>query len=250
MFILVALMVTVGTLVLQGLTLPTVARRLGVRGPDAREDALQEATVVQATTAAGLRAIESRTEVDTSTFELIQRQATARVNRVWERLGSGRDDEETPSETYQRIRLEMLAAERTELLRIRDEDSVDQAVLRTVLQQLDAEEAALAYRVSRHERLRDEVLTTPSQVAGNCDHLRDDQGFAVPTTPEGCEECRALGMTWVHLRLCTTCGHVGCCDSSQGRHASAHFHESAHPVMRSLEPGESWRWCFVDEVLG
>ncbi len=249
-FILVALMVTVGTLVLQGLTLPTVARRLDVRGPDAREDALQEATVVQATTAAGLRAIESRSEVDTSTFELIQRQATARVNRVWERLGSGRDDEETPSETYQRIRLEMLAAERTELLRIRDEDSVDQAVLRTVLQQLDAEEAALAYRVSRHERLRDEVLTTPSQVAGNCDHLRDDQGFAVPTTPEGCEECRALGMTWVHLRLCTTCGHVGCCDSSQGRHASAHFHESAHPVMRSLEPGESWRWCFVDEVLG
>ena len=71
-----------------------------------------------------------------------------------------------------------------------------------------------------------------------------------PNTPEGCEECLADGGTWVHLRLCLGCGHVGCCDSSQMKHASKHFAETEHPVMRSFEPGENWRWCFVDETLG
>lgn len=71
-----------------------------------------------------------------------------------------------------------------------------------------------------------------------------------PNTPEGCEECLVDGSTWVHLRLCLSCGHVGCCDSSQGRHASKHFSSTQHPVMRSFEPGENWRWCFVDEKLG
>jgi CPA1 family monovalent cation:H+ antiporter len=71
-----------------------------------------------------------------------------------------------------------------------------------------------------------------------------------PNTPEGCEECLATGSTWVHLRLCLQCGHVGCCDSSPERHASKHFESEGHPVMRSFEPGEEWRWCFVDEKLG
>lgn len=248
--VLVALIVTVGTLTLQGLTLPRVATALGATAPDAREDALQEATVVQATTAAGLRAIESDPRADAATLDVIRGQATARVNRVWERLGSQSQVAETPSEAYQRLRLEMLAAERTELLRIRDEDNVDQAVLRAVLQQLDGEEAALSYRAARQNDLKESVLSTPRQVAGQCEHLEGDPGIAVPKTPEGCEECRRDGRQWVHLRLCTTCGHVGCCDSSEGKHATAHFHESGHPVMRSLEPGEAWRWCFVDEVLG
>jgi uncharacterized UBP type Zn finger protein len=72
---------------------------------------------------------------------------------------------------------------------------------------------------------------------------------ATPRTPQGCEECLAAGGAWVHLRLCLTCGHVGCCDSSPGRHASKHFHVTAHPVIRSFQPGEQWRWCYVDEVL-
>lgn len=70
-----------------------------------------------------------------------------------------------------------------------------------------------------------------------------------PRTPEGCEECLIEGSRWVHLRLCLSCGHVGCCDSSPRRHATAHFHATAHPVMRSFQPGEDWRWCFVDETL-
>lgn len=64
----------------------------------------------------------------------------------------------------------------------------------------------------------------------------------------GCEACARTGGRWVHLRLCLTCGHVGCCDSSPGRHARAHFHASGHPIIRSAEPGERWRWCYVDEI--
>lgn len=70
-----------------------------------------------------------------------------------------------------------------------------------------------------------------------------------PKTPTGCEECLAMGDTWVHLRLCLTCGHVGCCDSSKNKHATEHFRETGHPVMRSFQPGEKWLWCYVDEVM-
>jgi hypothetical protein len=64
----------------------------------------------------------------------------------------------------------------------------------------------------------------------------------------GCPECIEMGSGWVHLRECLVCGHVGCCDSSPNKHATKHFHTAKHPVMRSVEPGESWGWCFVDEV--
>jgi hypothetical protein len=83
-----------------------------------------------------------------------------------------------------------------------------------------------------------------------CEHLAG-AGEALPLTPNGCAECLAQGTDdWVHLRLCLACGHVGCCDSSPYRHATGHFHDTAHPVMRSFQPGESWRWCFVDEIVG
>jgi uncharacterized UBP type Zn finger protein len=70
----------------------------------------------------------------------------------------------------------------------------------------------------------------------------------VPPRTRGCEECLKAGMAWVHLRLCMTCGHVGCCDSSEGRHATQHFHHANHPLMASFEPGERWAWCYVDEM--
>ena len=78
-----------------------------------------------------------------------------------------------------------------------------------------------------------------------CSHVREARDVAPATC--GCEECLATRDTWVHLRLCLTCGHVGCCDSSKNKHATKHFHATRHPLMRSLEPGESWGWCFVDE---
>jgi uncharacterized UBP type Zn finger protein len=70
----------------------------------------------------------------------------------------------------------------------------------------------------------------------------------LPERVEGCEECLKVGGRWVHLRMCLTCGKIGCCDSSPSRHARAHWHESAHPLMRSAQPGEDWAWCFEDEV--
>ena len=71
----------------------------------------------------------------------------------------------------------------------------------------------------------------------------------VKPNTNGCEECLKMGDDWVHLRLCHTCGHVGCCDSSMNKHATKHFHAVQHPVIRSLEPGEDWMWCYVDEVV-
>ncbi|MCF2536202.1 UBP-type zinc finger domain-containing protein [Streptomyces sp. FB2] len=70
-----------------------------------------------------------------------------------------------------------------------------------------------------------------------------------PRTAEGCEECLLLGSPWVHLRLCLTCGHVGCCDSSPNKHARRHAAADGHPIVSSLEPGEDWRWCFVHEAF-
>jgi hypothetical protein len=64
----------------------------------------------------------------------------------------------------------------------------------------------------------------------------------------GCEECLKIGSVWVHLRLCRTCGHVGCCDSSPNRHATKHFHATRHPIIEGYDPPEGWGWCYVDEV--
>jgi uncharacterized UBP type Zn finger protein len=83
----------------------------------------------------------------------------------------------------------------------------------------------------------------------SCSHLDEIDPDVQPGTPNGCEECLKTGDSWVHLRLCLTCGHVGCCDSSPNRHATRHFQATAHPIVRSFQPGEDWAWCYVDEVL-
>lgn len=81
----------------------------------------------------------------------------------------------------------------------------------------------------------------------SCEHLSHIH-LTKPTT-HVCEECVKMGDTWVHLRMCTDCGHVGCCDSSKNRHATKHFKHVAHPLIRSIEPGEKWVWCYVDEQI-
>jgi uncharacterized UBP type Zn finger protein len=81
-----------------------------------------------------------------------------------------------------------------------------------------------------------------------CTHL-DQIRDVEPRTPGGCEECLATGGRWVHLRMCLTCGHVGCCDNSPGKHATKHFHRQQHPIMRSAEPDEDWGWCYVDQEM-
>jgi uncharacterized UBP type Zn finger protein len=83
-----------------------------------------------------------------------------------------------------------------------------------------------------------------------CSHL--DHVLVTPPPQdavEGCEECLQQGMQWVHLRVCLECGHIGCCDNSPGKHATQHFHDTSHPVIRSAQPGEEWSWCYVDEKM-
>lgn len=79
-----------------------------------------------------------------------------------------------------------------------------------------------------------------------CPHVAEIRDVTPRTN--GCEECLKTGSSWVHLRLCLTCGHVGCCDSSPNRHASKHFHATTHAIIQSFEPGEDWRWCYVDKI--
>jgi uncharacterized UBP type Zn finger protein len=80
-----------------------------------------------------------------------------------------------------------------------------------------------------------------------CDHVGETKIRSVERPAGGCEDCLKIGARWVHLRECLTCGHVGCCDSSPNKHATAHFHATKHPIITSVEPGETWTWCYVDE---
>lgn len=82
-----------------------------------------------------------------------------------------------------------------------------------------------------------------------CEHVKKANKNVKPNTPEGCEECLKMGDDWVHLRLCLTCGHVGCCDNSKNKHATKHYHTTKHPVIKSFEPGEKWRYCYIDDLL-
>jgi uncharacterized UBP type Zn finger protein len=83
----------------------------------------------------------------------------------------------------------------------------------------------------------------------DCTHIDQVQFLEPEGEVVGCKECLETGMRWVHLRMCQTCGHIGCCDNSPGRHATAHFRQTDHPIIRSVQPGEDWSWCYVDELM-
>jgi uncharacterized UBP type Zn finger protein len=103
----------------------------------------------------------------------------------------------------------------------------------------------------RRSRGRDTANSTA--IADTCEHLEAAAEAAEPEprTPAHCQDCKEDGKdAWAHLRMCLTCGYVGCCDSSPHRHASEHFDATGHPVMRSIEPGEDWRWCYIDVRMG
>ena len=85
-------------------------------------------------------------------------------------------------------------------------------------------------------------------MTATCSHLDSIQVTELPEPLLGCAECLKTGGRWVHLRMCTSCGKIGCCDNSPNRHATAHFHESGHALIRSAEPEEDWFWCYIDEA--
>ncbi|MGZ4597395.1 MAG: Na+/H+ antiporter [Actinomycetes bacterium] len=249
--VLAAIVVVAGSLLVQGTTLPLLARRLDLPGPDPAEDALQEAALLSQATQAGLKRLEQlRVEGDDqAVIDRLEERIRSRADSAWERLGRGSTSGETPSESYRRLRMEMLKAERAVVLEARDSGKADDEVLRDVLGALDVEESLLD-RLETKDFEVERELSARTENDELCEHLSEAPVAARPKTPDGCEECLRDGTKWVHLRLCLTCGHVGCCDSSPGQHATAHFKETDHPVIRSFEPAESWRWCYLDEQLG
>jgi monovalent cation/hydrogen antiporter len=252
--ILTALVVAAGTLFVQGSTLPWLVRRLRLSGPDPREDALARAALFEKASAAGLARLEEHVGDDDpyDTIDALRQRAAQRNTAAWERLGGTRPEEETPSQVYARLRLEMLEAERDKVLHVRGTGAIPSEVVEDVLIALDVEESMLDIRAQRLEQL--DGAEAVSGVAGTiaaCDHLLAAPRDAASDVEGVCEDCVRDGFTnWVHLRKCLTCGHTACCDSSPRRHATAHYEGVGHPVMRSVEPGEEWRWCFVDNRLG
>jgi monovalent cation/hydrogen antiporter len=257
LLVVVALFVTAATLFMQGLTLPWLVRRLGLPAPDPREDALARASLFQQASSASRKWLkENRPEGDDvhSTEESLLRRLERRDFGAWERVGNSDPEAETPSEAYARLRREMLQVERSRVLEVRDTGRVPHEVIEDVLEALDVEESMLDAHTNRLERLRrrdDGHVTGQHGTVELCEHLAADGEDPEPRTPGECEGCVDLDeRSWVHLRLCLTCGYIGCCDSSPRRHASGHHHDSGHPVVRSAQAGERWRWCYADDRLG
>jgi monovalent cation/hydrogen antiporter len=242
--LLIAFTVVAGTLLIQGLTLPVLARRLHVPSPDPMDDALARATLLQQASKAGFKHLKGTDIGDVhGVTTLIKQRIEQRNFAAWERLGTTAD-EETPSEVYSRVRLEMIEAERARVLEIRSQGSVPSVVVAEVLAMLDLEESMLDRASQERATYRTSSLRRPGE---ECEHLVAHP-VTVTESDGTCQACVAGGHRWVALRQCLDCGFVGCCDSSPGRHATAHFHETQHPVMQSAEPDEDWRWCYVHHL--
>ncbi|HEY0240415.1 MAG TPA: cation:proton antiporter, partial [Friedmanniella sp.] len=248
-----AMVVTFGTLLLQGLTLPPLVRKLHLRGPDARSDALQAATVLTTSTTAALRALDDLTgsEDNPEAVERVRDRLSSGPERLWERLGD-HSNRETPAEAYRRLRLQTLQVQRDTVLKVRSNGTVDHEVVEEVLDSFDIEESMLTISGERADEIdaADENVRTPVDPIGPCEHLESAPCDVEANGDGRCQDCVREHTTPVHLRICLTCGNVGCCDSSVGQHADKHFHTAKHKVMRSFEPGEDWRWCYVDQRLG
>jgi CPA1 family monovalent cation:H+ antiporter len=240
--LLMAFTVVAGTLLLQGTTLPWFARRLRVPGPDPVEDALARATLLQQASKAALHRLEELEYDDSQgVVDLIRQRLDQRNFAAWERLSTVAD-RESPSDLYARIRLSLLDAERTKVLKIRETGKVDSEVVADVLALLDVEESMLDVATAEREELQE--YSKVRRTGYSCADL--ERYPAVETTPDPvCQRCLDEGLEWVSMRQCLECGNLACCDSSIGQHATKHFHETSHPVMETAEPGENWRWCFV-----
>lgn len=242
----IAFTVVAGTLLIQGLSLPMLARWLKVPGPDPLDDALARATLLQQASKAALEELD-RMEYDdqTGVCDLIRQRLDQRNFAAWERLGTVAG-QESPAALYYRIRMQMIEAERRRILEIRDSGTVPSEVVGDVLAMLDVEESML----DRAQSERDETVSYAGRRWSIGDLCADLEAFPAVDEPPAtyCQACLDEGTPWVSLRRCLECGNVACCDSSPRQHATAHFHEEQHPVMQSAEPGEDWRWCYVHHL--
>ena len=219
-----AFSVVAGTLLVQGSTLPLLVRLLRVEGPDRAQDALQQALVLQRAVDAGRERLEKDATDDTpdDVVDSLRSWSERIAHSVWERLGTSDGREETPARTFRRLRVAMLRAERQVVVDVHRSGKVPAEVLEGVMERLDQEEAMLIAFGEGAATGHSDLLTPNG--AEECEHLRSEPLVAVPATPDGCQDCLAMGEHgWVALRMCLRCGHVGCCDSSPRRHASGHY---------------------------
>ena len=244
--LLIAFTVVAGTLLVQGLSLPWLVRRLGLPPPNAADDALARATLLQQASAAGFKRLEELEPDDPhGVCELIRQRIDQRNFAAWERLGTV-SEQEAPSELYARVRGEMIDAERARVLQIRREGHVPSDIVSEVLAMLDIEESMLDVATAEQAEVR--LSVTQGSVTGET--CSDLEAFPPVTTAEEpvCQTCLDEGLQWVALRQCLACGNVACCDSSPGQHAAGHFEATAHPVMQTAEPDENWRWCYAHHL--
>ena len=224
------------------MSLPWLARRLRVPGPDPAEDALARATLLQQASKAALHRLDELEYDDSQgVVDLIRQRLDQRNFAAWERLSTVAD-RESPSDLYARIRLSLLESERTKVLKIRDSGQVASEVVADVLALLDVEESMLD--IATDERRELQEYSRLRMTGRTCDDL--DRYPVIETVADPiCQRCLDEGLEWVALRQCLECGNVACCDSSVGQHATKHFQDTTHPVMETAEPGEDWRWCYV-----
>jgi Na+/H+ antiporter len=244
--LLIAFTVVAGTLFIQGLSLPWLARRLHVPSPDPMEDALARATLLQQASKAGYKELKDLEFEDPhGVGALIKQRIEQRNFAAWERLGT-QAEQESPSELYSRIRLAMLDAERRRVLEIRSTGNVPSSIVSEVLAMLDVEESMIDIASAERSEIRESAVGR-RRTGEICADLTSHPAVETVEGPV-CAACLEGGTTWVSLRQCLDCGNVGCCDSSVMRHATAHFRETTHPVMQSAETGEDWRWCYVHHL--
>ena len=244
--LLVAFTVVAGTLLIQGTSLPWLARRLRVPSPDPMDDALARATLLQQASKAAFKRLEEL-EVDDphGVIASIKQRVEQRNFAAWERLGTAAG-EESPSEMYARIRTAMIETERARVLEIRSSGSVPSEIVSDVLAMLDVEESMLD--AASEEREEIQRVSSARRPGEECEDLESHPVVAIGPD-QVCEQCVAEGHhRWVSLRKCLECGLVSCCDSSPAQHATAHFHETEHRVVQSAEPDEDWRWCYVHHL--
>ena len=243
LLVLASLTVVLGTLYLQGLSLPWLTRLLRVRPEDPAAEALARASLLHKAARAGLAELETcRQEAPDEVIADIRARVDQRSFAAWEQLATT-PGEETPSQAYSRVRRRMIGAEREAVLKVRDHGKVPSHVVREVLGTLDLEESML----DESDVSAPDMVATGSGEGGWCEEL---QAFGAVETAEDpvCASCLEEGTRWVALHQGLEGGHVGCCDSSPRQHATAHFHDTSHPVMQSAEPGETWRWCYVHHL--
>ena len=245
--LLVAFTVVAGTLLLQGLTLPWLVRRLHVTGADPAEDALARATLLEQASRAGL-AVLDESEHDDPHGVVRPDPAPARGAQL---RGLGAAGDPFGAGGAQRALCPPPAGRCSppsapgSWRSARPGTSPPRSWARCW--RCSTWRSRCSTAPCRSGRSWPSPGSSPRRTGDDCEHLASYP--AIETTPDPvCEACVAEGVTWVSLRECLTCGRVGCCDSSPRRHADAHFRDTGHPVIESAEPGEDWRWCYLDHV--